>query len=171
MGYEVAGGWGAAMADPTRNTFVMVGDGSYLIMNSDIYSSVLSGHKMIVIICDNGGFAIINRLQNFKGGESYNNLIKDSNVQRVFSVDFAKHAEAMGALSRKVASLTEMEQALDWAKTTDRTTVIVIDSDAFIFTPGDAMWDVGVPMVSKRAQVNEARKYQDELRAKQRIGV
>ncbi len=171
MGYEVAGGWGAAMADPTRNTFVMVGDGSYLIMNSDIYSSVLSGHKMIVIICDNGGFAIINRLQNFKGGESYNNLIKDSNVQRVFSVDFAKHAEAMGALSRKVASLTEMEQALDWAKTTDRTTVIVIDSDAFIFTPGDAMWDVGVPTVSKRSQVNEARKYQDELHKKQRVGV
>jgi 3D-(3,5/4)-trihydroxycyclohexane-1,2-dione acylhydrolase (decyclizing) len=126
---------------------------------------------MIVIICDNGGFAIINRLQNFKGGESYNNLIKDSNVQRVFSVDFAKHAEAMGALSRKVASLTEMEQALDWAKTTDRTTVIVIDSDAFIFTPGDAMWDVGVPTVSKRSQVNEARKYQDELRKKQRVGV
>jgi 3D-(3,5/4)-trihydroxycyclohexane-1,2-dione acylhydrolase (decyclizing) len=110
-------------------------------------------------------------LQNFKGGESYNNLIKDSNVQRVFSVDFAKHAEAMGALSRKVASLSEMEQALDWAKTTDRTTVIVIDSDAFIFTPGDAMWDVGVPTVSKRSQVNEARKYQDELRKKQRVGV
>jgi 3D-(3,5/4)-trihydroxycyclohexane-1,2-dione acylhydrolase (decyclizing) len=171
MGYEIAGGWGAAMADPTRNTFVMVGDGSYLIMNSDIYSTVLSGHKMIVIVCDNGGFAIINRLQNFKGGESYNNLIKDSNVQRVFSVDFAKHAEAMGALSRKVKSLTEMEQALDWARTTDRTTVIVIDSDAFTWTPGDAMWDVGVPTVSKRREVNEARKYQDQLRAKQRVGV
>ena len=171
MGYEVAGGWGAAMADPTRDTYVMVGDGSYLIMNSDIYSTVLTGHKMIVVVCDNGGFAIINRLQNFKGGESYNNLIKDSNVIKPFSVDFAKHAESMGALSRKVKSLAEMSEALDWAKTTDRTTVIVIDSDAFIFTPGDAQWDVGVPTVSKRKEVNEARKYQDDLRAKQRIGV
>ena len=171
MGYEIAGGWGAAMADKARDTYVMVGDGSYLIMNSDIYSTVLTGHKMIVIVCDNGGFAIINRLQNFKGGESYNNLIKDSNVIKPFSVDFAKHAESMGALSRKVKSLTEMSEALDWAKTTDRTTVIVIDSDAFIFTPGDAQWDVGVPTVSKRKEVNEARKYQDDLREKQRIGV
>ena len=171
MGYEVAGGWGAAMADPTRNTFVMVGDGSYLIMNSDIYSTVLTGHKMIVIICDNGGYAVINRLQNFKGGESYNNLIQDCNVKTAFHVDFVKHAESMGALARKASSLAEFDQALDWAKTTDRTTVIVIENDAFVWTPGDAQWDVGVPTVSKRKEVNEARKYQDALRAKQRIGV
>jgi 3D-(3,5/4)-trihydroxycyclohexane-1,2-dione acylhydrolase (decyclizing) len=171
MGYEVAGGWGAAMADPTRNTIVMVGDGSYMMMNSDIYSTVLSGHKMIVIICDNGGYAVINRLQNFKGGVSYNNLIKDSNVKEPFSVDYAKHAEAMGALAKKVASLAELGQALDWAKTTDRTTVLVIDSDAFTWTPGDAMWDVGVPQVSRRKEVNEAAEYQANLRSKQRIGV
>ena len=171
MGYEVAGGWGAAMADPSRQTFVMVGDGSYMMMNSDIYSSVLSGHKMIVVICDNGGYAVINRLQNFKGGVSYNNLIKDCNVERVFSVDFVKHTEAMGALARKVESLAELGQALDWAKTTDRTTVISIAMDPFVWTPGDAQWDVGVPAVSKRKEVNEARKYQDDLRKKQRVGV
>ena len=171
MGYEVAGGWGAAMADPTRNTFVMVGDGSYLIMNSDIYSTVLTGHKMIVVVCDNGGFGVINRLQNFKGGESYNNLIKDSNVKHVFGVDFVKHAESMGALARKVSTIAELGLALDWAKTTDRTTVISIENDAFVWTPGDAQWDVGVPEVSKRKEVNEARKYQDDLRKKQRIGV
>jgi 3D-(3,5/4)-trihydroxycyclohexane-1,2-dione acylhydrolase (decyclizing) len=171
MGYEVAGGWGAAMADPTRGTIVMVGDGSYLIMNSDIYSSVLTGHKMIVVICDNGGYGVINRLQNFKGGESYNNLIKDCNVKQPFAVDFVKHAESMGALARKVSSLAELGQALDWAKTTDRTTVISIENDAFVWTPGDAQWDVGVPQVSKRKQVNEARKYQEDLRKKQRIGV
>ena len=67
--------------------------------------------------------------------------------------------------------MTEFSEALDWAKTTDRTTVIVIENDAFVWTPGDAMWDVGVPTVSKRKEVNEARKYQDELRKKQRIGV
>ena len=171
MGYEVAGGWGAAMADPTRETIVMVGDGSYLIMNSDIYSTVLTGHKMIVVICDNGGYGVINRLQNFKGGESYNNLIKDCNVKQPFAVDFAKHAESMGAHARKVQSLAELGTALDWAKTTDRTTVIVIENDAFVWTPGDAQWDVGVPTVSKRKEVNEARKYQDELRKKQRVGV
>jgi 3D-(3,5/4)-trihydroxycyclohexane-1,2-dione acylhydrolase (decyclizing) len=171
MGYEVAGGWGAAMADPTRDTIVMVGDGSYLIMNTDIYSTVLTGHKMIVIICDNGGYAVINRLQNFKGGVSYNNLIKDCTVKQPFAVDFVKHAESMGAHARKVASLAELGQALDWAKTTDRTTVIVIENDAFVWTPGDAQWDVGVPTVSKRKEVNEARKYQEELRKKQRVGV
>ncbi len=132
---------------------------------------MLTGHKMIVIICDNGGYGVINRLQNFKGGESYNNLIKDCNVKTVFHVDFVKHAESMGAYARKASSLAEFDQALDWAKTTDRTTVIVIENDAFVWTPGDAMWDVGVPTVSKRKEVNEARKYQDALRAKQRIGV
>jgi 3D-(3,5/4)-trihydroxycyclohexane-1,2-dione acylhydrolase (decyclizing) len=171
MGYEVAGGWGAAMADSTRNTFVMVGDGSYMMMNSDIYSTVLSGHKMIVVICDNGGYAVINRLQNFKGGVSYNNLIKDCNVKQPFAVDFAKHAESMGALARKVESLADLALALDWAKTTDRTTVITIAMDAFVWTPGDAMWDVGVPQVSKRKEVNEAAKYQADLRKKQRVGV
>jgi 3D-(3,5/4)-trihydroxycyclohexane-1,2-dione acylhydrolase (decyclizing) len=171
MGYEVAGGWGAAMADPTRDTIVMVGDGSYLIMNTDIYSTVLTGHKMIVIICDNGGYGVINRLQNFKGGESYNNLLKDCTIKQLVKVDFAKHAESMGAYARKVESLAELGTALDWAKTTDRTTVIVIENDAFVWTPGDAQWDVGVPTVSKRKEVNEARKYQDELRKKQRVGV
>jgi 3D-(3,5/4)-trihydroxycyclohexane-1,2-dione acylhydrolase (decyclizing) len=67
MGYEISAGWGAAMADPSRTPIVMVGDGTYLMMNSDIYSSVLTGHKLIVVVCDNGGYAVINRLQNAKG--------------------------------------------------------------------------------------------------------
>ena len=171
MGYEVAGGWGAAMADPTRSTIVMSGDGSYLMMNSDIYSSVLAGHKMIVVICDNGGFAVINRLQNFKGGASFNNLIEDCRVKEAFAVDFAKHAESMGALARHVESLGDLEAAMDWAKTTDRTTVISIRTDAYSWVPGDADWDVGVPQVSQRAEVRAAREAQDAIRAKQRIGV
>jgi 3D-(3,5/4)-trihydroxycyclohexane-1,2-dione acylhydrolase (decyclizing) len=171
MGYEIAGGWGAAMADPTRETIVMVGDGSYMMMNSDIYSTVLTGHKLIVVLCDNGGYAVINRLQNFKGGASFNNLIKDCKVKEPFSVDFVKHAESMGALARKVESLAELEQALDWAKTTDRTTVISIVSDAYTWTPGDALWDVGVPQVSQREGVREAAKYQADVRKKQRVGV
>ncbi|WP_282608585.1 3D-(3,5/4)-trihydroxycyclohexane-1,2-dione acylhydrolase (decyclizing) [Pelagibius sp. Alg239-R121] len=171
MGYEVAGGWGAAMADESRTPIVMSGDGSYLMMNSDIYSSVLSGHKMILVVCDNGGFGVINRLQNFKGGASFNNLIKDSRVKQPFAVDFVKHAESMGALGRQVESLADLEAAMDWAKTTDRTTVLSIVTDAFSWVPGDAAWDVGVPEVSDRDEVRAARKDHDDIRAKQRIGV
>jgi 3D-(3,5/4)-trihydroxycyclohexane-1,2-dione acylhydrolase (decyclizing) len=171
MGYEIAAGWGAAMADPTRTPIVMVGDGTYMMMNSDIYSSVLSGHKMIVVVCDNGGFAVINRLQNAKGGASFNNLIKDCRVKTPFPVDFAKHAEAMGALTRHVESLAELGQAVEWAKTTDRTTVITIVSDAFAWTPGDAWWDVGVPEVSGRKEVCDAHATQKEGRKRQRVGV
>ena len=140
-------------------------------MNSDIYSSVLSGHKMIVIIPDNGGFAIINRLQNFKGGVSFNNLIKDCKVKESFLVDFAKHAESMGAYGRKVETLDELNQAMKWAQENDRTTVITIPTDPFEWTPGDASWDVGVPEVSNRMEVNNARTDHDIIRSKQRIGV
>ncbi|MGR4000292.1 MAG: thiamine pyrophosphate-dependent enzyme, partial [Alphaproteobacteria bacterium] len=171
MGYEVAGGWGAALADSSRVPIVLVGDGSYLMMNSDIYSSVLSGHKMIVVLCDNGGFAVINRLQNFKGNVSFNNLIKDCRVREPFAVDFVAHAESMGALARRVEGLSELEEAFAWAQTTERTTVLVIETDAHAWVPGDASWDVGVPEVSERAEVREARAAQDEIRARQRVGV
>lgn len=171
MGYEIPAGWGAAMADPTRTPIVMVGDGTYMLMNSDVYSTVLTGHKIILIVCDNGGYAVINRLQNAKGTPGFNNLIKDSKVKEPFSVNFAQHAASMGALSRHVASLAELETALDWAKTTDRTTVISIVSDAFTWTPGDAWWDVGVPSVSSRSAVNEQHKAQVEGRKKQRVGI
>jgi len=171
MGYEIAAGWGAAMADPTRTPIVMIGDGTYMMMNSDIYSTVLSGHKMILIVCDNGGYAVINRLQNAKGTPGFNNLIKDCRVKEPFAVDFAKHAEAMGALTRHVESLADLGDAVEWAQTTDRTTVITIVSDAFAWTPGDAWWDVGVPQVSARSEVNAAAADQQAGRRKQRVGV
>ena len=171
MGYEIAGGWGAAMADESRDTIVLTGDGSYLMMNSDIYSTVLTGHKMIVVVCDNGGFAVINRLQNFKGSASFNNLIADCRVKAPFAVDFVKHAESMGALARKVESIADLEQAFDWAKGNDRTTVISIVTDGFDWTPGDAWWDVGVPETSAREEVRQARADHVGGRGKQRVGV
>ena len=100
MGYEIAGAWGAKMADPDRDVIAMIGDGSYLMMNSDIYSTVLTGHKLIVVVCDNGGFAVINRLQNAKGSKSFNNLIADCRIENLVEVDFAKHAASMGAHRR-----------------------------------------------------------------------
>lgn len=171
MGYEIPAGWGAAMADDTRTPIVMIGDGTYMMMNSDIYSTVLSGHKMIVVVPDNGGFAVINRLQNFKGGASFNNLIKDSRVKEPFSVDFVKHAESMGALARRVETLGELDEAMKWAQSNDRTTVLTIVTDAHAWVPGDAHWDVGVPEVSDRKEVQAARADHDDIRSKQRIGV
>ena len=171
MGYEIAGAWGAKMADEDRDVMCFIGDGSYLMMNSDIYSTVLTGHKLIVILCDNGGFAVINRLQNFKGVPSFNNQIEDCKIVNKVDVDFAAHAASMGALTRTVESLTDLEGAIRWAKTTDRTTVIVVKTDAYTWTPGDAWWDVGVPEVSTRSAVKKARKDHAEGRKKQRVGV
>ena len=171
MGYEIAGGWGARMADPARDVIVFTGDGSYLMLNSDIYSSVLTGHKLIVVVCDNGGFAVIDRLQTFKGSPSFNNLIKDCRIEREVTVDFAKHAESMGAIAEHVRGIGELEAAFERAKAADRTYVIVIDVQAHQWTPGDAWWDVGVPEVSRRQAVQEARAAHEQGWQKQRIGV
>ena len=172
MGYEIAGGWGHAMAKQGDGVpIVMIGDGTYMMMNSDIYSTVLSGHKLIVLVCDNGGYAVINRLQTAKGVPEFNNLLKDCRTAREpFPVDFAAHARAMGAEARHCESMTDLQAALDWAKTTDRTTVISIQTDAYAWVPGDADWDVGVPEVSERPAVQEARAAQEAIRQKQRVG-
>ena len=175
MGYELAGGWGHAIAKQGKGVpIVLVGDGSYLMMNSDIYSSVLSGHKMIVIVCDNGGFAVINRLQTNMGGAGFNNLLADCRVadkNNIPYVDFTAHAAAMGAYARHCDSLSDLEQAMAWAQTTDRTTVLTIRTDAYKWTPGGADWYVGVPEVSERESVREARAAQEEFRKKQRQGI
>ena len=176
MGYEIAGGWGHAMALEGKpgTPIVMVGDGSYMMMNSDIHSSVISGHKMIVVVCDNGGFGVINRLQTGMGGAGFNNLLKDCRVAdkaNIRHVDFAAHAKAMGDHARHCDSLADLEAAMDWAQTTDATTVISIASDAHAWTPGGADWYVAVPEVSPRESVRQARKGQEEFRRKQRLGV
>ncbi|TCA17225.1 3D-(3,5/4)-trihydroxycyclohexane-1,2-dione acylhydrolase (decyclizing) [Rhizobium leguminosarum bv. viciae] len=172
MGYEIAAGWGHAMAKACDGTpIVMIGDGTYMMMNSDIYSTVLSGHKMIVVVCDNGGYAVINRLQQFKGVPGFNNLIKDCRVKEPFAVDFVKHAESMGALARRCDSLADLKTAMEWAQTTDRTTIVTLVTDAYAWVPGDADWDVGVPEVSERESVQKARADQEKIRAKQRVGV
>jgi 3D-(3,5/4)-trihydroxycyclohexane-1,2-dione acylhydrolase (decyclizing) len=173
MGYEIAAGWGHAMAKAGDGTpIVMLGDGTYMMMNSDIYSSVLSGHKMIVVVCDNLGYAVINRLQTFKGVPGFNNLLKDCRTKDApFQVDFVKHAESMGALARHCGNLADLEENLKWAQGTDRTTVLTIASDAHAWVPGDADWDVGVPEVSPLKSVQEARESQLAIRRKQRRGV
>ncbi|SDR59662.1 3D-(3,5/4)-trihydroxycyclohexane-1,2-dione hydrolase [Rhizobiales bacterium GAS113] len=171
MGYEISGAWGAKMANSDRDVIAMIGDGSYLMQNSDIYSTVLTGHKLIVVLCDNGGFAVIDRLQVAKGSRSFNNLLKDSRVKELVEVDFQKHAESMGARAETVRSIGELEQAFQRAKKTDRTTVIVTRVQPHTWTPGDAWWDVGVPEVSKRKEVRAAKADMAVGKARQRVGV
>jgi 3D-(3,5/4)-trihydroxycyclohexane-1,2-dione acylhydrolase (decyclizing) len=170
MGYEIAGGWGARMARREGDVVVFVGDGSYLMMNSDLYSSVLSGHRLIVVVCDNGGYAVIDRLQVDQGGASFANLLADSRIERLAGVDFAAHAASMGCIAEDVASTGELAAAFERARRADRTTVIVIRTDPRAWTPGGAFWEVGVPAVSDRPGVREARSRIDEGKSAQRVG-
>jgi 3D-(3,5/4)-trihydroxycyclohexane-1,2-dione acylhydrolase (decyclizing) len=179
MGYEIAAGWGVSMAQDGPGSaggtpIVMLGDGTYMMMNSDIYSAALTGHRMIVVVCDNGGYAVINRLQQAKGVPGFNNLLADCRIQdraNPLHVDFVKHAEAMGASARKVDSLADLEDAMIWAQGNDGVTLISIVSDAWKWVPGDADWDVGVPEVSTFESVRAARAAQEKIREAQRLGV
>ncbi|GEO85512.1 MULTISPECIES: 3D-(3,5/4)-trihydroxycyclohexane-1,2-dione acylhydrolase (decyclizing) [Alphaproteobacteria] len=165
MGYEVAGGLGVKMAEPDRDVIVMVGDGSYMMMNSELATSVAMGVKITLVITDNRGYGCINRLQMGTGGAEFNNLYAHTNVNPI-SIDFAAHAASMGASARKVASIAELEEALAAAREATVTTVIVIDTDPYP-TPdaGGYFWDVAVPEVSPRAQVTEARaRYEAALK-------
>ena len=170
MGYEISGGWGAKMALPDREVVVLVGDGSYLMMNSDLYSTVLTGHKLIVIVCDNGGYAVINRLQLAQGGVPFNNLFADSRVQQATPVDFAAHAASMGCGAETVTSIAELEAAFGRARASDRTYVIALNTHAYRWTEGGSFWEVGVPEVSASPDVRAARAAMDTGKADQRVG-
>jgi 3D-(3,5/4)-trihydroxycyclohexane-1,2-dione acylhydrolase (decyclizing) len=159
MGYEIAGGLGVKMAMPDRNVVVMVGDGSYLMMNSEIATSILLGLKLTIVVLDNRGFGCINRLQRACGGESFNNLFGDTRHEALPEIDFAGHAASLGAHAEKVASLAELEASVARARSADRTSVIVIETDPMIATEaGGTWWDVAVPEVSERDEVRKARK-------------
>jgi 3D-(3,5/4)-trihydroxycyclohexane-1,2-dione acylhydrolase (decyclizing) len=170
MGYEIAGGWGAKMALPHREVIVFVGDGSTMMLNSDLYSSVLSGHKIIVIICDNGGFAVINRLQVNQGGAPFNNLIADSRIVDEVRVDFAALAAAQGCHSETVTSIAELEEAMQRARSAESTYVIALQTDATSWTEGGAFWEVGVPEVSDSRSVQAAKGELDSGKGAQRVG-
>ena len=170
MGYEIAGGVGVKMARPDAEVVVMVGDGSYMMMNSELATSVMLGQKLTVVILDNRGYGCINRLQMATGGANFNNLLKDAWHVLPSAIDFRAHAESMGAIAVKVSSIADLETALETAKTHDRTSVIVIDTDPLITTQeGGNWWDVAVPEVSPRPQVNEAHAKYVKAKEQQRI--
>ncbi len=178
MGYEIAGAWGARIAqaerEPDQDTITFCGDGSYMMLNSDLYSSVLSQKKLIVLVLDNGGFAVINKLQNNTGNESFNNLLEDCpTIPQAFGVDFVAHAASMGATSEKVANPAELGEAFKRAKASDKTYVIVMDVDPYEgwTTEGHTWWEVGTPHITEDENVRKAHVDWEATREKQRRGV
>jgi len=144
------------------------------MLNSDIYSSVLTRKKLIILVLDNGGFAVINKLQNNTGNESFNNLIKDCpTVDEPFGVDFEAHARSLGANAETVANASELEMAFKRAKAADKTSVIVMKVDPHDgwTTEGHTWWEVGTPHVSDNETVRLAHEEWESSRSKQRSGV
>lgn len=170
MGYEIAGGLGVKIARPDDDVIVMLGDGSYMMLNSEIATSVMLGKKLTIVVLDNRGFGCINRLQMATGGANFNNLLKDAEHEVLPEIDFAAHAASMGAAARKVASIAELEHALKEAEADTRTSVIVIDTDPLVSTEaGGHWWDVAVPEVSERPSVNAAREEYERKRKMQQL--
>ncbi len=171
MGYEIAGGLGVKMAMPEREVVVLVGDGSYLMMNSEIATSVMLGRKLVIVVLDNRGFGCIDRLQRATGSASFNNLLRDAAHVTLPGIDFAAHAASLGARAEKVADIAALAAALDRARATDTTSVIVIDTDpATSADAGGHWWDVAVAEVSPHPSVQAARALYEHARAAQRLG-
>jgi 3D-(3,5/4)-trihydroxycyclohexane-1,2-dione acylhydrolase (decyclizing) len=171
MGYEIAGGIGVKMAHLDREVVVMIGDGSYLMLNSEIATSIMLGIKLVIIVQDNRGYGCIHRLQRAGGGEGFNNLFADC-VQGPLgapAIDFAAHARALGASAEHVTSIADLEEALARARAADRTYVVVIDTDPLRSTEaGGWWWEVGVPEVSESGRVRAARAEYELAKRKQR---
>ncbi len=190
MGYEIAGGLGVKMADPDLEVYVMVGDGSYLMMNSDLITSIQEGYKLTVILMDNTGFRSIGSLSRSLGqkgfgtryifpdqveaahrnGKSFNGLPTDESGYDVdpLPVDLATNAESLGCHVIRCESVSDVVQALQDAKSIDRTTVIHVRNDRYLGVPGYSWWDVPVAEVSELDSVNAAREEWEEKRTQER---
>ena len=171
MGYEIAGGVGVKLARPDREVVVMVGDGSYLMLNSELATSVMLGTKLVVVVQDNHGYGCINRLQQACGGAPFNNLLADcvQGGDGAPAIDFAAHARALGAIGENVKTIPELEAALARARAADRTTVICIETDPRRTTEeGGCWWEVAVPEASSSEPVRRAREAYEAARKAQR---
>jgi 3D-(3,5/4)-trihydroxycyclohexane-1,2-dione acylhydrolase (decyclizing) len=175
MGYEIPGAMGAKMADPSREVFVFLGDGTYLMAPSEIATSVQEGVKIIIVLVDNGGFASIGSLSRSlgQGGFGTRYRVRDAKSGQLdgetLKVDFAANARSLGAHAVKAGTLDELKQALKEAKGMDRTTVIVVETDVTVGVPGyDSWWDVAVAEVSEMESVREARARYEEARKRER---
>ncbi len=175
MGYEIPGAMGAKMADPSREVFVFLGDGTYLMMPAEIATSVQEGVKIIIVLVDNHGFASIGSLSRSLGQEGFGTRYRKRNAKSgqldgdLVAVDFAANARSLGAHAIKAANLSELKKALEEAKAMDRTTVIVVETDTSVGVPGyESWWDVAVAEVSEMKSVSEARARYEEARKRER---
>jgi 3D-(3,5/4)-trihydroxycyclohexane-1,2-dione acylhydrolase (decyclizing) len=173
MGYELAGAWGAAMAravtHPDGVVTTLVGDGSYLMLNSELYSAAFAGHGLVAVVCDNDGYAVIDRLQRGNGGSAFNNMYADcrSPHPQPPRVDFASHAAALGCAVLSVNEPGDLAAAYAQARTFARAgqpAVVVIHTHPSSWTDAGAWWEVGVPEVSTRVEITEARAALDKAK-------
>jgi 3D-(3,5/4)-trihydroxycyclohexane-1,2-dione acylhydrolase (decyclizing) len=176
MGYEIAGGLGVKMAAPDREVFVMVGDGSYLMLHTEIVTSIQEGRKIVIVLLDNGGFGCIRGLQMANGTPSFGTELRFRDeatgqaIGATVPVDFARNAESLGALAIHVRNERELRHALEQAKQADRTTLISIAVPIDVQVPGfESWWDVPVAEVTDQPSVEAARDAYEEKRKKQRV--
>ena len=172
MGYEIAAGLGIKMARPEREIFVVIGDGSYLMLNSEIATAVAMGAKINLVVLDNGGFGCINRLQQACGAERFNNLLHHPNTapKTKQAIDFVKHAESLGATAEKLDHLNELPAALARAVKSPNVYVLVLDTSPEITTQeGGRWWEVGMPEVSSKPKVIAARQQNQAGKSKQKL--
>lgn len=176
MGYEIAGGLGVKMADPTREVYVMVGDGSYLMMSSEIVTSIQEGYKLTILVLDNHGFSSIGGLSQAigSGGFGTDYRFRDSETGQLdgerIQVDFAANAQSLGAHVIRAVTLDDLQRALDEARSSERTTVIVVEVDKEMRVPGyESWWDVPVAEVSEATTVRAAREQYDEASKRERF--
>jgi 3D-(3,5/4)-trihydroxycyclohexane-1,2-dione acylhydrolase (decyclizing) len=183
MGYEIAGGLGAKMASPDREIYVIVGDGSYLMMAQEIVTSIQEDIKLIIILIDNHGFGSIGALSRSIGSEGFgtrylyrdeaNDQIPDDSVpfsdavESYLPLDLAKNAESLGATVLRASSIEDLKNALEAAKEQPCTTVIYVETDRYAGVPGyESWWDVPIAEVSEVESVRQA--YADYSEAKKR---
>ncbi|HEV2783613.1 MAG TPA: 3D-(3,5/4)-trihydroxycyclohexane-1,2-dione acylhydrolase (decyclizing) [Actinophytocola sp.] len=176
MGYELAGAWGAAMAravtHPDGVVTTLLGDGSYLMLNSELFSAAFAGHGFVAVVCDNDGYAVIDRLQRGQGGAAFNNMYADcrSTLAQPPRVDFAAHAAALGCAVLPVHDLDALPAAYGKAREharAGRPAVVVIGTRPASWTEAGAWWEVGVPEVSDRPGIADARRALDEAKPRQ----
>ncbi len=177
MGYEIPGGLGVKMADPDREVYVLVGDGSYLMMPSEIVTSIQEGYKLTIVLIDNQGFRSIGALSRSLGEKGFGTrytypteqgLPTDEEEARPLPVDLAANAESLGAHVLRCQTVDDLIQGLQRARELDRTTVLYIQGDRYQEVPGYAWWDVPVAEVSELDSVRAAREEWEEMRAQER---
>jgi 3D-(3,5/4)-trihydroxycyclohexane-1,2-dione acylhydrolase (decyclizing) len=160
------------MARPQQEVIVMVGDGSYMMMNSELATSILLGKKLIVVVLDNRGYGCIQRLQNATGNASFNNMLDDCIPEggEASRIDFAMHAASMGADAVHVKNIAELKNAMVTARAAKRTQVLVIDTThTRVTAEGGCWWEVAIPEVSGRSSVSAAHAGFVEAKKNQRL--